>query len=75
MFHSENLHLIIFYSVIISYLLRIFLSDIEFEELKQKLEDNKVTLIDVRVPRELHKVGKIPKSKNIICMYEYSLIV
>ncbi|XP_071526698.1 rhodanese domain-containing protein CG4456-like [Panulirus ornatus] len=40
--------------------------DIDFEELKQKLEDNKVTLIDVRVPRELHKVGRIPKSKNII---------
>lgn len=48
--------------------------DIDFKELKQKLETNEITLIDVRFPNELQEVGKIPKSKNITCMYDQSIL-
>nr|XP_045595476.1 rhodanese domain-containing protein CG4456-like [Procambarus clarkii] len=40
--------------------------DIEFQELKNKLEEDRVTLIDVRTPSELVTDGKIPKSKNLV---------
>ncbi|KAG0729202.1 Thiosulfate sulfurtransferase/rhodanese-like domain-containing protein 3 [Chionoecetes opilio] len=39
--------------------------DIAFEELKQKLGDRQVTLIDVRMPGEQRKDGMIPGAKNI----------
>ncbi|XP_053640825.1 rhodanese domain-containing protein CG4456 isoform X2 [Cherax quadricarinatus] len=40
--------------------------DIDFQELKQKVEDNKLLLIDVRTPDELILNGRIPKSKNLV---------
>ncbi|XP_066954435.1 rhodanese domain-containing protein CG4456-like isoform X2 [Macrobrachium rosenbergii] len=42
-----------------------FISDIEFEELKQRVERNDITVIDVRTPKELTQIGMIPNSKNI----------
>ncbi|XP_066954451.1 rhodanese domain-containing protein CG4456-like isoform X3 [Macrobrachium rosenbergii] len=41
------------------------LPDIEFEELKQRVERNDITVIDVRTPKELTQIGMIPNSKNI----------
>lgn len=45
------------------------LSDIEFEELTQKLADKQVTLIDVRLPNEHVEVGTIPDSRNVPCEF------
>ncbi|XP_068228701.1 rhodanese domain-containing protein CG4456-like [Palaemon carinicauda] len=41
------------------------LPDIEFEELKQRVENDDITVIDVRTPKELAQIGMIPNSKNI----------
>lgn len=56
----------------------IFTSDIAFEELKQKLDDRQVTLIDVRMPGEHRKDGMIPNSKNLArescsCLIRYTV--
>ncbi|XP_037801792.1 rhodanese domain-containing protein CG4456-like isoform X1 [Penaeus monodon] len=40
--------------------------DIDFVELKKELDKEGVTLIDVRLPKELYESGMIPKSKNIV---------
>ncbi|XP_027212896.2 rhodanese domain-containing protein CG4456 isoform X1 [Penaeus vannamei] len=40
--------------------------DINFAELKKELDNDGVTLIDVRLPKELYESGMIPKSKNIL---------
>lgn len=45
----------------------VFASDIAFEELTQKLADKQVTLIDVRLPKELFEIGMIPEAKNLPC--------
>ncbi|KAF8766765.1 Rhodanese domain-containing protein CG4456 [Argiope bruennichi] len=41
------------------------LNVIEFENLKDKLLNRNITLIDVREPKELKEDGKIPNSVNI----------
>ncbi|GFU38219.1 hypothetical protein NPIL_423401 [Nephila pilipes] len=41
------------------------LNIIEYENLKDKVLDGEITLIDVREPAELKDEGKIPKSINI----------
>lgn len=40
-------------------------SDICFDELKDKVATKEVTVIDVRMPKELREDGMIPDSKNL----------
>ena len=42
--------------------------DCEVTELKQKFDQRKVYLVDVRNPNELEEIGKIPGALNIPCM-------
>ncbi|XP_063878671.1 rhodanese domain-containing protein CG4456-like [Scylla paramamosain] len=39
--------------------------DISFDELKDKMANKEVTVIDVRMPKELREDGMIPESKNL----------
>ena len=61
-------------------LITTFTSDIAYEELKQKLVDKHVTLIDVRMPGEHRRDGMIPNSKNLAresctCLVRYCFVL
>ena len=42
-----------------------YASDICFDELKDKVATKEVTVLDVRMPKELREDGMIPESKNL----------